>query len=118
MREELRDPGRLEHILMAINNVLVFMDGHSKEDLEKDKLLFYGVVKNVEIVGEASYMLTNDFKDKHHLTKWDQIIRMRHILVHGYYQIEVPELWNIVQNDLQPLRAQITEYLKEFNTKS
>lgn len=81
--------------------------------MEKDVLLFYGVVKNVEIVGEASYMLSTDFKDKHPLTKWDQIIRMRHILVHGYYQIEAPELWNIIQNDLPPLKEQVEGYLKE-----
>lgn len=103
----------MEHILTAINRVLEFMSGRSKEDLEKDVLLFYGVVKNVEIVGEASYMLSTDFKDKHPLTKWDQIIRMRHILVHGYYQIEVPELWNIIQNDLPPLKEQVEGYLKE-----
>ena len=39
---------------------------------------------------------------------------MRHVLVHGYYEITKEDLWNVVQNDLQPLRAQVVEYLKEF----
>ena len=38
--------------------MLEFMNGKSVDDLAKDKLLFYGVVKNIEIIGEASYMLS------------------------------------------------------------
>ena len=77
-------------------------------------MLFYAIVKNLEIIGEAAYMLTPAFKDRHPETPWKRIIGLRHILVHDYYQVDADELWNIIQNDLAPLRSQVDTYRKEF----
>jgi len=114
MREKPRDDGRLRHILMAINNVSRFLDGRTAADLEGETMLFYAVVKNIEIIGEAAYMLTNEFRDAHPLTPWKQIIGMRHVLVHGYYQVGVDEIWAVAMRDLVILRPQIESYIKEM----
>ena len=53
MREPIRDKGRLEHMLIAIDRVLDYMKDKSFDDLPKDKIEYYGIVKNIEIVGEA-----------------------------------------------------------------
>ena len=53
MREVVRDKERLNHILESINRILTFAKGKSKEDLEADSLNFFGIVKNIEIIGEA-----------------------------------------------------------------
>lgn len=58
MREVIRDSGRLEHILTAIGNVQSFLEGKTLDDLCRDKILFYAVVKNIEIIGEAANNLT------------------------------------------------------------
>lgn len=113
MRESLRDPSRLKHILESINNVNSFMVGKNINELISDKMLFFAVVKNIEIIGEAAYMLSKEFQDNHPLTPWKQIIRMRHILVHGYFQIEPEQLYNVYTEDLPILLKQIKEYLKE-----
>jgi uncharacterized protein with HEPN domain len=65
MREPVRDQGRLRHILGAIDNVLEFMEGKTTADLRQDRILFYAVVKNIEIIGEAAYMLSEEFKASH-----------------------------------------------------
>ena len=52
MREPVRDHERLEHIIEAIDRVLDYADGKTKEELETDKMRFYGIVKNIEIVGD------------------------------------------------------------------
>lgn len=88
MREPVRDPGRLEHMLQAIQRINTFVDGRSKDDIQKDGILYFAVVKNVEIIGEAAYMLTQEFKDAHPDTPWKIIIGMRHFLVHGYYEVD------------------------------
>ena len=62
MRERIKDYDRLLHIMEAIANVFEFLEGKTVDDLTNDKLLFYGVVKNVEIIGEAAYMLTNELR--------------------------------------------------------
>jgi uncharacterized protein with HEPN domain len=111
MREEVRDPGRLEHILQSISNIFRFMEGKSEDDLKEHGILFFAVVKNVEIIGEAAYMLSQGFKEKHPETPWNSIIAMRHYLVHGYYNVDSSELWSVVQKDLPILQAQIINYL-------
>ena len=61
MREAIKDRGRLEHMLSAIENVEEFTKDISLDDFVKSKVLFFAVVKNIEIVGEATYMLTKEY---------------------------------------------------------
>ena len=113
MRERIRDLGRLQHILEHIDCAEQFMQGRNLADLEKDVLLRYAVVKCLEIIGEAAYMLTLEFKEKHPQTPWNVIVKMRHVLVHGYFSIEMPIVWDIIKNDFPVLRPQIEQYIKE-----
>lgn len=114
MREEIKDRGRLEHMLTAIENVEEFTRGILEEDFVNSKLLFFAVVKNIEIVGEATYMLTKEFKQTHSSIPWRVIEKMRHVLVHGYYTISPEKVWETVQEDLPVLKKQITSLLKDI----
>lgn len=114
MRETLRDPLRIKHMLDAIHNVNMYMKGMSEDDLVNNSMLFYAVVKNIEIIGEAAYKLTNDFKESHPDTPWRQIVSMRHILVHGYYQVTADEIFNVYQQDLPILLQQLSSYFDEM----
>ncbi|MDE5790681.1 MAG: DUF86 domain-containing protein [Muribaculaceae bacterium] len=114
MREADKDLNRLQHMLESIHNVNKFMDGMTRADLDENPMLYYAVVKNIEIVGEAAYMLTPGFISAHPETPWKFIIKMRHILVHGYYQIEADQLYNVYTEDLPILLPQIEAYIKEL----
>ena len=113
MRERIRDKERLEHILTAIDTLIEGSKRHTVEEAEKDSIIFYGFVKQVEIIGEATYMLTKEFRGSHPDTEWDVIEGMRHVLVHGYYAITPHKVWHVIQNDLPILRPQIERYIKE-----
>ncbi len=58
-------------------------------------------------------MLSKEFKDSHPEVEWDAIQGMRHVLVHGYYQIEPGQLWDTVDNDLPLLKQQIEKLLAD-----
>ena len=58
MREPIRDRGRLEHMLAAIDRVMEYMEGKSVDDLSEGSIAYYGIVKNIEIIGEAAYKLS------------------------------------------------------------
>lgn len=103
MREFERDPLRLEHMLEAASNVKEFMAGKTLEDIKNDKILFFAVVKNIEIIGEAAFMLTKEFKETHHEIKWKDIIGMRHVLVHDYYRISPIQLFKVYQENIESL---------------
>ena len=106
MRETIKNKGRLEHILESINYILDFTNGVDFEGFLENKMLLFAVVKNLEIIGEASYKLTNDFKSNHSEIEWGIIISMRHILVHGYYDTDEMIVWNTVK-DLPAFKEQI-----------
>ena len=111
MRELVRDRDRLEHIAEAIDRILGFATGRTQEELEADNLKYYGIVKNIEIIGEAAYKLTKAFRCQHPETPWEFIAKMRHVLVHDYYQIDAGQVWKVIQEDLRPLREQVGGYL-------
>ncbi len=113
MRERARDRGRLENIIEYANNVTMLIEGYTLEALVNDKRTYYAVMKNVEIVGEAAYMLSKDFKSAHRETPWRIIQGMRHVLVHDYSTIDNKELYNTAINDMIPLRQQVERYLEE-----
>lgn len=113
MRERARDKGRLEDIIEYSNNVSMLIEGYSFDNLVADKRTYYSVIKNVEIVGEAAYMLTNDFKKAHPEIPWKIVQGMRHVLVHDYATIDAKELYNTAVNDMQPLRQQVERFLAE-----
>ena len=111
MREPARDPGRLQDILTAADMIRQFTDGLTREELMEDKLRFFAVVKNVEIIGEAAYMLSLPFKERHPEIPWNTIIRMRHVLVHGYATILPELLWHTALVEVPQLRSEITSLL-------
>lgn len=115
MREPVRDRERLEHMLEAIDRILNYTNGKTKAELEDDKMKFYGLVKNIEIIGEAVYKLSIIFRKEHPNTPWNDIMKMRHVLVHDYFQIDEDSVIYVIEDDLPPLRRQIVKYLNEVN---
>jgi uncharacterized protein with HEPN domain len=114
MREKPKDRERLLHIIEAIDNIAEFVEGKSFDEYRKDKMLRFAVIKNLEIIGEATYLLTKDFKNKHNSVEWNDIIGMRHILVHGYYQIKDEIVWATIETELMPLKTEITNFLQSL----
>ena len=117
MREAIRDKGRLEHIHNAIMTIVDYVQDKTKAQIFSDVMVYHGIVKYIEIIGEASYMLTKDFRQNHSDTPWEIITKMRHVLVHDYYQISQEEVWNVILYDLPLLKTQIEQYLQEFDEK-
>lgn len=113
MRERIRDKGRLQDMLEHSANALQFVEGIGYEDFVSDRMRYYAVMKNVEIVGEAAYMLSNEFRELHTELPWEQIIGMRHVLVHGYAQISDTKLWKTATKDLVVLNQIVSRYLSE-----
>jgi uncharacterized protein with HEPN domain len=115
MRERPRDSERLRHILEAIDNIFEFTKGLSFDDFCNNKMLRFAVVKNLEIVGEAAYLLSKEFKNQHAEIEWSDIIAMRHVLVHGYYQIKNERIWATVLSELPLLQPQIKKIYESLS---
>ena len=113
MREPLRDKTRLEHILEAIERLEKYAGSLTIEELEVDVLRYYGIVKNIEIIGEAANMLTSLFKETHPEVEWRPISNMRNFLVHEYFQVDNDTVWAVIHGDIVELKKYILKYLAE-----
>ena len=115
MREPLRDKERLHHMLAAAERVIRYTSDKTFDDLKADDMMYYAVVKNIEIIGEAANLLSAEFITSHSATPWKQVRGMRNYIVHEYFQIDDVVVWGVVTTDIPILRQQIIEYLKELN---
>ena len=115
MREPVRDKGRLEHILKAIDNVFEYTKGMDYDGMVNNKILCHAVIYNIQIIGEAAFKLTKEFRDAHPEVEWRDIITMRHVLVHDYYVVDIRLLWNVIGEDLPAFRSQIETFIKEID---
>ena len=115
MRDPLKDKGRLQHML----DMAVLLDhekvNHSLDMIKRDRVAFFGLSKIVEIIGEAAYKITKEFKVSHSELPWRQIEGMRHILVHGYFSIVPEVLWDVIENDIPTLIPILQQYIQELN---
>lgn len=113
MREQARDKGILQDMIEAANNVQEFVAGVDFEQFSSNKMLYFAVMKNIEILGEAAYMLTKEFQEAHPQVRWQVIVKMRHVIVHGYAKVSPEILWDTAINDIPKLKSQIEVFLTE-----
>lgn len=114
MRDSSRDKHRLEHILESISRIKRYISGKTFDDFVADDMMYYAVVKNIEILGEAANMLTVEFRQGHPQTPWKLISGMRNYIVHEYFQVDNTVVWDVITNDLPQLEMQVSSYLSEF----
>ena len=115
MRERRKDKMRLEHILEAIDRLQTYAGSLSRDELEADIMRYYGIVKNIEIIGEAARMLSDDFKSANSEVPWLSIANMRNFLVHEYFQVDSDTVWAVIHGDIVELKKNIVRYLSDMD---
>lgn len=115
MREKIKDPERIRHILEAAQILYEEAPKHSLESISNNRILFFGLAKLIEIIGEASYKLTKEFRENHNELPWEVMISMRHVMVHGYYSIKHEKVWETIVEDIPPMIPILEKYLAEFD---
>jgi uncharacterized protein with HEPN domain len=104
----------LKHMLDAAHEAIEFAQGRKYVDLNNDRKLVLALVKDVEIIGEAAYRVTQTTRTQLPDIPWDDIIGMRHRLVHAYFDINLDILWRTVQEDLPPLVVILESSVKGY----
>lgn len=107
------DRERLLDILEAIDKI----QQHTGSDIDAfadDEMQQVWVIHHLQIIGEAAYGLSQGFKAVHPQIPWEQIIGMRHVLVHGYFEIDLAIVWAVIEKDLPPLRSSVEVILQKL----
>src|SRR3989344_5095167 len=105
----------LQHILDSISRIESFTRKATKKKFLSDELLHSGVIRQIEIIGEAVKNLPIEFIQKYPFVPWSDIAGMRDKLIHHYFGIDLVILWdNIIKKELSLLKSQMEMILKEI----
>ncbi len=115
----VKHPERVEdylgHIAEAIARATSYVEQLPDiEAFRQNPLVQDGVVRNIEIIGEAANHIARtapDFITQHPELPWRQMRSMRNIVIHAYFHVDLTVVWGTVQNDLPPLKQQIDQLL-------
>jgi uncharacterized protein with HEPN domain len=106
----------LKHILDAINKVDTYIAvGH--EVFITSSHWQDAVIRQLEIIGEATKRLSKQFCSRHSDVPWRRIAGLRDVLIHDYMGVDINAVWEITQKNLPPLRLQIESILRELESK-
>jgi uncharacterized protein with HEPN domain len=113
----MRDPAeRLRDILDAIANIERYAV-RGRQAFESDELIQNWFVRHLQIIGEAAYALPKELRDQRPDIPWNEIIGMRHILVHDYFVIDIDIVWDAVDRDLPDLKGKVEGLLRVLESK-
>lgn len=100
---------RLQDILDAIDRVDSYVEGMTYPDFLADRKTQDAVTRNIEIIGEAARSLPGEFREQHPDVPWEEIVSMRNVIVHEYFGILPDVVWDVIENELPPLRSRIAK---------
>jgi uncharacterized protein with HEPN domain len=104
---EFRDIDFLQHIVDAGLKIARFIDSKSIAVFEADELLQDGVIRNLEVIGEAVTNLSVDLKREHSEVPWTAIAGMRNRLIHAYMTVNLELVWETATTFVPDLLLQI-----------
>lgn len=107
-----QDRLRLQDIEEAILRIQKYA-AQGEEVFQNDELIQTWIVHHLQLIGEACRALAPDFRDRHPEVPWNQIIGMRHILVHHYFGIDTSAVWTAATRDLPILKTQVVAMLDQ-----
>ena len=106
-RHRDRDRLYLLHMRDAGKIAIEIAKSQQRSRLDTDLLFQLGLVKAVELMGEAAYHLSDEIKVENPQIAWRSIINMRHVLVHHYWDFDADVVWDAVQNEIPSLIPQL-----------
>jgi uncharacterized protein with HEPN domain len=99
----------LSHIKDAIKDIETFTARINKKEFRESKLIQSAVIRQIEIIGEATKNLSNAIKSKYGDIPWKDIAGMRDMLIHEYFGVDLEAVWRTVTEDIPKLKKQLVK---------
>ncbi|MDR1357566.1 MAG: DUF86 domain-containing protein [Tannerellaceae bacterium] len=111
---EDRNLFRLGHIRDSISKIEYLANNlHSYDNFEERWVEQDAIIRNLEIIGEASINVSNDLKERYPDVNWREMRGMRNFVTHQYFGVELSDIWFTVINDIPILKKQIQNIIDD-----
>jgi len=110
---ERDDSVYLRHILDAISRIEEYLHGIDEETFYQHYLVQDGVIRQLEIIGEATKRLSREVRVQCPNVPWQDIAGMRDKLIHDYFGVDLDAVWLTARNDVPTLKVEVSAMLEQ-----
>jgi uncharacterized protein with HEPN domain len=97
----------IEHILLCIDKIQEYTKNLTSQEFNNNELIQDAVIRNIEIIGEATKKISKDLKSQYREIPWKEMSGMRDKLIHDYFGVDVDVVWKTVNEDIPYLKSLI-----------
>jgi len=104
----------LRDILDSIEKIESYVNNLDYEKFSENSIIIDAVVRNFEIIGEATKNLSKEIKSSYPEIPWKEMAGMRNKVIHEYFGVNLKIIWKTIKERLPKLKIKIGEILKNF----
>ncbi len=105
----------IEDILESIRKIERYIENLNYKEFEKNELIVDAVIRNLEIIGEASKNIPHNIRNKYTDIPWKRMIGLRNIATHEYFGIDLSIIWEIITVNLPETKPKIELMVKDIS---
>jgi len=107
------DEIRIQHMLECTDEILSFIKGRDRADLDSDRMLMHAITRCVELIGEAASQVSPDVQRTFPDVPWQDIVGMRNRLIHVYFDVDMDVVWSTVTKDIPEMAMSLRKALED-----
>ena len=107
----------LLHIQEAIKAIESFCENLDEDAFVESILHQSAIVRQLEIIGEATKNIPMEFRIKYSQVAWKEIAGLRDVIIHSYFELDLNRIWNVIEKDIPILKEGIEKILEIENKK-
>lgn len=103
-----------DDIIESMENIEEYIEGHTFDTFQTNKMVFDAVIRNLEVIGEASKNVPDDIRERYEDIPWQRMVGLRNILIHEYFGINKQIVWKIITENLPDIKPKVKQLLNEL----
>ncbi len=104
----------VQDILDSIIKIEEYTQSFGENDFFENEQTQDAVERRLEIIGEATKNIPRNFRLKYPDIPWPKMAGLRDVIAHGYFGVDLTQIWEVIEQDLPNLKKQMTQILAEM----